>query len=780
MLKSYFTISLRNLVKNKSYTIINTLGLALGISICTIIFLLVKYEMDYDSFHSKSDRIYRIVSNTTNASGSRSTAEVPYPMGPAVREGFSDLDAVTQIHWDYEAQINIGDELFYQDGILFADSVFFDVFDFEVLIGNPRETLKQKHTVLLTESMAIKYFGSSEKAMGQNIQLSNEMDLEVKGILADPPKSNHLPFEMVVSYSSLTDEHVGGFPIDAWGVTLQGYSYLVLPPQVNPEQFGEQLTTYIHGVIGEEWAEDYLLALQPLNEVHFDQEYADSSIAPTSNVQFLLTLGLIGFFIIVLGSINFINLSTALSFKRSKEVGIRKVMGAQKNALILQFLGDSAIITFFSLLLAMGIVERVLGLLNEFLEKDLVFAPFSDINTFLFLLGIYLVVTLLSGVYPAFVLSRFKPIKVLKSSINGDRGKSMSSRKILVSIQFFISQALIVGMIIIIQQLVFFKSQPLGFNSDAVITSSLHERDSLKLSTLKTNLLNNSNISEVSFGVGVPTSENSLGTSMYLGDETDSEDSYRVRIKAVDHDYLKTFNIPLVAGRWYGESHVAASGVVLNETAIKTLGFESPEKALGNYLHLGINHIEAPIIGVVKDFHTKSLRVKIQPVVLMPLVGLYYEAGMRINTSNTSETIEYIRQQWDDIFPGYIFEYTFMDDYLSELYDEENKMLSLAKIAALVSIIIGCMGLYGLISFIAVQRTKEVGIRKALGASVSSIVFQLSKEFIILLGISFVLSVPIVWLSMNQWLETFAYRINMEVWYFGVGFLVTLFISGFT
>jgi len=780
MLKSYITITIRNLIRNKTYALINIFGLALGISICTIIFLLIRYELSYDKFHSKIDRIYRVVSSTTNVDGIKHRATVPYPTGGAIAEEITDLEVVTQIHWDYERQINIGDERFYQDGIAFADSAFFDVFDFEILIGNPRESLKQINVAFITKSIAEKYFGDSQSSIGQTIRLANTIDLEVKGVVADPPKTSHLPFSMIVSYSSLTEEHVGGFSL-GWGTTLSGYTYVLLSKNSEEVTIEYQLEALIEKMAMEdENFDNFSLYLQPFADIHFDQQYADSAIVPTARVNFLYTLGFIGFFIIVLGSINFINLSTALSIKRSKEVGIRKALGARRKSLIIQFLGDSAVITFLALIFATGIVERVLVIVNNFMDKELIFNPFTDPVILFFLLGTLLVVTFLSGLYPAFILSGYQPVKVLKSSISGNKGSSLSMRKVLVTFQFFISQALIVATIIIVQQLVFFKNQPLGFNSEAVITVSLYERDSMKLMTLKNSLLNHPSIEKVSFGVGVPTSINSLGTSMYLSEHEDSEDFHRVRIKSADHDYLDIFGIPLLAGKWYGEAHNAHSGIVINETAARTLGFQNYEEAIGEFLHLGLNGIDAPIIGIVKDFHTKSLHNEIQSVVLLPFYQLYYEAGIKINSQNLNETTDFVKEEWDRAFPGYIFEYEFMDDYILSLYEEEDRMLALSKMAAFIAILIGCMGLYGLVSFIAVQRTKEVGIRKALGASIGNIISQFSKEFIILLSISFIISIPIVWILMNKWLQSFAYKIDIQPWFFIAGFFVTLVIAGLT
>ena len=370
-------------------------------------------------------------------------------------------------------------------------------------------------------------------------------------------------------------------------------------------------------------------------------------------------------------------------------------------------------------------------------------------------------------------------MKALRTKIGSADGRSISVRRFLVIFQFLISQALVIGSIVIVSQLNYFQSKPLGFDQEGIVLMDVFERDSLLIQTLRDRLLANPEIISVTFGTGVPTSMNSLGTSIQLT-EWDQSEFIRTRIKAVDASYLETFNLQLAAGEWLKENQRAQDGIVINEESARQLGFASAQDAIGEFVHLGVNGLEGPVIGVLKDFHTRSLHRPIGPLALFPMYHLYYEAGMKINMSDSEQTLAFIVDQWEAIFPGYIYEYSFMDEMLREMYQEEQKLLAIANIAALFSILIGCLGLYGLVSFMVIQKNKEIGIRKAIGASVGHIIYRFSREFIVLLTVSFLLAIPLVWFFMDQWLQSFAYQIKMTPWIFIAGYAGSILVAGLT
>jgi ABC-type antimicrobial peptide transport system permease subunit len=778
MFRNFFIGTFRKIVRNRAYTAINILGLSLGTTVAIIIFLIVRYDLDFDAFHSKKDRIYRVVHTSESSGVLDYHANIPYPAGYDFDQSVQGVELYTEIHHDDDRMVEVLGEKSRMDGVILIDSNFFKVFDYEVLIGNPEESMKKVNTALLSESTARSYFGEPYAAVGKNIRLANLMDLEITGIVKDPPASGHLQFNMLVSFPSLTDEYVGGFPVDNWGVSLAGYLYALLPDQIDKESVEGQINQFI-AMKQEEDEAVTNYTLQPLEEIHFDANYARYEFSPTVDRSYLYILILIGVFIILIASINFVNLSTALSIKRAKEVGIKKSLGAFKGNLILQFLGETFVIVLISILFSMGMVERLLPMISSFLDKQLFFNLIQDPRIPLFLFSLLLGITLLAGLYPAILISGFSPLQALRVTMNAPSGKSLSVRRFLVVFQFIISQALVIGSIVIISQLNFFQSKPLGFNKDRVVLMDLFERDSAQLVTLGERLRTHTDIEAVSFGTGVPTSMNSLGTSLRRMSAGEN-DFIRTRIKAVDNHYLKTFDLEMVAGSWLQENQPASYGIVINQAAAKELGFDSPDAAIGEFVHLGVRGLEGPVIGVVRDFHSRTLHREIGPMALFPMHDFYFEAGIKVTGNNMEETLSFIVDQWEQVFPGYMYEYAFMDDTIEEMYAEEEKLLIMANAAALFSILIGCLGLYGLVSFMVIQKTKEVGIRKAIGASVGHIVLKFSSEFFVLLTISFILSVPLVWVLMSQWLEGFAYHIALSPLFFIFGYVGSIAVAGLT
>lgn len=779
MFKNYFVVILRSFLRNKNYTFINVLGLSIGITCCIIIFLLIRHDQSFDRFHTKGKRIFRVVHETNNASGMDHSGVTPYPFAEAFRNDFPEVPLATQFHNHEETLVAIGAEKRMMDNVIFADSLFFEVFDFKVLSGNPRRELGQPGKIFLTASAAKKLLKGGNSG---TIKLANLVEAEVVGIIADPPSESHIQFSMIVSMPSLIDDFLG-FDLDQWGLNLSGRSYVVLPEQISKDEIEERFKKFVIKYYDDENEKKQTYKLQPLSDIHFNKQY-NSEAASFAGV---VMLGMLAMFILSIGCINFINLATAMAIKKSKEIGVRKTLGANRSQLSYYFLGETLAITLFSVLFSLGLAEWILRWLNNFLEKDLALSLFTDGTLILFLFVLTIFVTICSGLYPAIILSGFNPVTVLKNKISGQGNSGVTVRKVLVVFQFLIAQALIIGTLVVADQMAYFRAKPLGFAKEAILNIEMPDNKPELQEAFRSRLETNSNILDVSFSIGAPVAENYLETNFNLADQ-DKDQVYDINIKAVDRRYLKTYGLELLAGRWMNESEEKLAGppldwnerkyvLIVNESAARTLGFKDPRQIVDRRITIGINQITAPVIGVVKDFHTTSMHEKISPVALINISYFYHDAGIKIKSSNIGETISFIERIWKDLHPDYYFNYTFLDDHIATLYLQEERTFTLFQIFSGISIFIGCLGLYGLISFMANQKLKEVGIRKVMGASVSSIVVLFSKEFIRLIVIAFILAAPLTWYGMSQWLQNFAYHIDIHWSVFAFAIFVTMLIA---
>jgi putative ABC transport system permease protein len=784
MIKNFIIITFRNFVRNSNYTLINIFGLSVGITSCILVFLLIKNELSFDRFNTQYSSIYRIVGSSTSASGENFSSATPYPLMNAFRNDFPEVPLTTQLHYQTEMQAKIHDQKFLIDEVVFADSLFFKVFDFEVVSGNPDKALAEPGKFFLTESLAAK-MGIEHADPSIRIKLDNTVEGEVAGIIKDPPSTSHIQFQMIIPFSSLKPDFIGGIPIDHWGVTASGYSYFVLPPSVSTESIERRLPAFLSKYYDEEDSRNRAFHLQPLSNIHFDEVYS-GSLSRSASIKELIVMGILGGFILFIGCINFINLSTALAIKKSKEIGIRKTLGAIRGQLSFYFLLETFVISLIAVLVSLGLVEWFVPWLNSFLDKKLALDLFSDLQLVLFLSGLLFFTTLLSGLYPAWILSGYNPITVLKNKITSQRSSGGQVRKVLVICQFIIAQLLIISTLIIAEQMRYFKNKPLGFDKEAVITFPLPENDEKLLSSLRDRFESNSNIEKISFSFGAPTADNTFSTSYFLSERMNER--YPVVIKPVDTHYKETFGISMKAGRWFteGEEKMASTTLpkenrkyvyILNESAVKRLGFNNAQEIIGKTVTTGVDNTTAEVVGVVTDFHEASLHNEINPIILMNYPAFFFEAGLKVNSSAFQETITYIEKQFNQLFPEYYFQYAFLDQKLEALYRNDERTFTLMKILSAVSIFVGCLGLYGLISFMANQKLKEVGVRKVMGASVLSIVVLFSKDFIRLILIAFVIAAPLGWYLMNQWLETFAYHIKIHWSVFLISVAATLFIA---
>lgn len=782
MIKNFLIVSYRNLVRNASYTFINALGLSIGIAACIVIFLVVQFETSFDRFHAQYDHIYRVTSKSENASGIDYSATTPYPFGKAFHTDFSDVPLNTNIHFQSETQLSYGSEKMKIENVVFADSLFFRVFDFGVISGNPAIELGQPGKAFLTEALITKLGGAAPKT----IKLDNKLELEVVGTLQDPPANSHMAYTMIVSMPSLTRDFIG-LPMDTWGMRMAGSSYVVLPEGVTPAQIEERLVGFVEKYHPKDNTKQTYL-LQPLSDIHFNTDYAtnlneETSLSETS----LWVLVVLGIFILAVACVNFINLSTALAVKKSREIGVRKTLGANRGQLTRQYLMESLLVTLLSTLIAVVVVELSINPIRLFLENDIQFNLIGNPTLMMFLVGLVLVTAFLSGLYPALILSRFNPAVVLKNKLSAQGSSGGYARKYLVVFQFLIAQLLIIGTLVVADQMDYFHSKPLGFIKNAIINIALPERSVEKRSAFVAELSSIPGIEKTTFSSGAPTSELSVSTGFFLTERGQTE-RYDTNVKCVDQNYLHTYGLELAAGRWFLPTEEQFSydslpadqqvhNYVVNEALVRKLGFSSSEEIIGKYITTGINDINAPVVGVIKDFHTTSLHKAVEPVVMVHFPYFFLEAGIHFNEQTTTETLASIQKAFERVFPDHLYEYTFLDERVAILYKQEEKTFSLIRTFAGLSIFISCLGLLGLISFLTQQKIKEVGIRKVFGASVGQIVYLFSTSFVKLVALSFVIATPVGWYIMNNWLDGFAYRAPIHLSVFLIAITSTLLIA---
>jgi ABC-type antimicrobial peptide transport system permease subunit len=771
----------RSLWKYKSFSIINLLGLSIGIAAVLLIFMIAGYEKSFDKFHSERKNICRVVSKAERGGKEQNEAAVPYPTAKFLRNEYPGLPA-TQIHFAKDANIRIDHQSpFEEKNIVFADSLFFNVFDFSgikkfVVAGNLTAALSAPNKAILTESTAKRYFGLTNP-IGRVIKIDTKLDVEVAGIIKDIPVTTHLPINMIISYSSLTKEFIGGFNLDGWGLRSNGFCYVKLDGKSSVSSVNKALYAVNQKNSTEDRDKREQFFLQPLSQIHFDPIYDASNPSYTVSPKYLMMLMLLAGFIILIASINYINLSTSLAFSKSKEVGIRKTIGASKEQLFIYYMSETLLITTIATIIGVVLATLFLPALNNLLDKSMSIKQLADLKFIVEAIVGLLLVSFISGVYPALILAGFRPIESLKNQMALPGKSSTLLRKVLVVFQFTTSIALIICTIVIAKQMHFFNSKSLGFNKDAVVEVALPSPDSTKIEAFRNSLQNKAGIRDISFCLGAPISDNGISTS-FKAPELPERSDYSVKILACDKNYLETYGIKLIGGRWFlsGEEKNLGSGIVVNETLVKTLGY-TPAEALGKKISIGINDYEPPIIGVVKDFHTTSLHQNISPVAMMPFPFFYYAAGVRVEPGNMRNTLANIESAFKKVYPEYVYDVHFIDDQLAQLYKQETRNYSLFKAFSAISIFICCIGLWGLLAFVVVRKTKEIGIRKVLGASISNIVGLLSKDFLKLVLAALVVASPIAWYFMHQWLENFAYRIDISWWVFGLAGLFAIVIA---
>lgn len=777
MLKNYFKIAWRNLKRNKSYAFINVAGLSLGIACAILIFTLVTYHFSFDNFHKDKDRIYRVVSNFNNENNGY-TPGVPGPMGKAIKNDYSFFDKVARVVVYDDILISLPEEkqvkkFQEEQGAAFADPDFFSIFNFPLIKGDINTALSSPNSTIITEKIAKKYFGSSDAAMGKLIKMENKINFTVKGVLKDLPPNTDRRAEIYLSYYNLKDQNAWTANDSSWGsISSSCQCFVLLKPGVSAKQADDNLKGINKKYLDKRDAEFESFVVQPLSDIHFNTNY-DANI----DKKYLWALTFIGFFLIITACVNFVNLATAQALNRSKEVGIRKVMGSLRMQLFWQFIVETGLITIFALVIAYSIAYLVLPYLNKLFQTQMSLHLFSNMSLLVFIIITGISVVFLSGSYPGLVLSRFKPVEALKSKLSQKNIGGFSLRRVLVVTQFAISQILIIGTIVIASQMHYSQTADLGFTKNAIVQVPVPSRDKGKMNTLKNEIAKIGDVQKVSLCFEAPASGSNNQSSPYYENNPEYE-HWSANLKDADDQYLNTFGLQLIAGRNYYPADTTTEYVV-NETFVKKLNLK-PQEAIGKMISVNGPRAKRMIVGVVKDFYNSSFRDEIAPIVFKSNANNYRNCVVKVNMKNLPTLLPKLEKIWNEQYPEYVYKYDFLDAEIAKFYETDITMLKLVEIFAGIAVFIGCLGLYGLVAFMAVRKTKEIGVRKVLGASAGSIIWLFGKEFSRLLLIAFIIAAPIAWWSMHKYLEDFKYRINIGIGIFAISIGCTFIIAALT
>ncbi|WP_214073173.1 ABC transporter permease [Mucilaginibacter sp. dw_454] len=787
MLKNYFKIAWRNIKRHKAYSAINVAGLAIGVAACLLIFVVVQFELSYEKFQPNYKNIYRIVLQQDLGDGISYSEGTPYPITAALRADFPQVK-LAALNTAYNSQFTVpanannfgaDNKKFVEEiGVMFMQPQFFDIFKYKWLSGDA-SVLNAPNMVVVDRSTAKKYFGDWQSATGRVIKMDNQINLKVAGVIEDVPGNSDLPLKVLVSYATLKTHLHEYNADDSWNTVSSNHQvFMLLPANATVSNLNAQLKVFTKKHYGGNDNDHKVHFLQALSDLHYNTRFGNSLGDHITNKATIRTLSLIAVLIILMASINFINLSTAQSVGRSKEVGIRKVLGSSRAQLIKQSLGETTLIVLFALLIAIAIAKLALPFLKNIASVPDDISLFS-IGSLLFLLTTTLVIVLISGIYPALVVSGFRPVLALKNKITAASVGGVPLRRVLVVAQFSISQLLIIGTIVAVRQMNYINSADLGFNKEAilVIPGSTDSVSLQKSAPFKAQLLQTPGVKNVTFTADQPSSQNNWTTNFYF-DHNTTDKNYQTSLKFGDADYFKTFGLRFKAGHAYTQSDTT-NGVVINETFAQKVGVHDYNSIIGKSVKLG-NGQWRPIVGVVEDFKTNTMRDAVRPIVLVQNKKQQGIVAVKLSTSNFAGTVASVQKQWEHTYSDYAYSGYFLDQNIAEFYKQENQLALVYKIFAMIAVFISCLGLYGLVSFMVVQRTKEVGVRKVLGASVSSIVYLFSKEFMLLITISFIIATPIAYYMMNSWLQNFVFRIPLSVGVFVLAIVSSMLVAWLT
>lgn len=761
LVNNYAKVAARNLLRSKGTTVIMVAGLAVGIACCILILRLVQHELSYDRFHDKADRIFRIVTAEQKGDLENVRAHAHLPLVNALG-AIAEIEEVVTLGGAGTLRVRSPNGDFYQEGIATASESFFDVFTFPLTSGHPATALRDPYTIVLSQDLARKFFPRSS-AVGQVLTVE-DVDYTVTGVFEALPSNSHVSFEALRSqvtneaiYRARFGERAESL-LNRWGMLT--YAYILLDERADAESVVQQLESVVLSIRPENENPTYSFSLQPLTEIHLHSQLLGEWQAP-GNIRVLYILVTVAFLIVLLASINFINLTTARSTTRAREIGIRKVVGAQRRQIIAQQLAESLLITFLSTLVAVLLAWVLLPSFNELVGRSLALAYQTNLFLVLALGLLCLLIGLLAGIYPALVLSAFKPVHVLAGPTRF--GGSSLLRRGLVVAQVAVAIVFIGASLIIVDQLSYIESKNLGFSKDHIITVPVRDplRFAEQYSVLKEELLQDPRIQSITASMGQP----GLWAPDYTlaAEEGEFEEAITYHWLGVDFDFLDVFDIELVSGRdlspVFGQD--ASESILLNETAVQVLGWEQP---LGRELNLGLNDRRGRVVGVVKDFHHRSLRESIAPMVMYMVPPVFYSTmSVRAQPGTERHVLDVLNAKWDQIYPDYPFQYEFLDEQFVQAHDADRRLGVVAGYASILAVLMSCFGLYGLIAYTVQRRMKEIGIRKVLGASASNVITLISREYLALIGVAFLVAAPLVYVALHEWLNDFAYSVGVSL-----------------
>ncbi|SNT29332.1 ABC-type antimicrobial peptide transport system, permease component [Ekhidna lutea] len=789
MLKNYLKTALRNLSRNKVYSILNVLGLALGIGCALVIYKVIVFENSFDKHQENFEKIYRIVHQSIRAGEVEKGMGTPHPVGPSVKQDFPEVEHVARTHYDWGNQINVKDgtdikKFLLEEGVVYTENSFFNIFTVEFLAGDPETVLTEPNTAVISASESRKLFGKSEgeeaEVMGETFNVGNLQDFKIVGVIADPPEATNFKFTILLEYTSQKAMNPYFNEGNSWNSTSSNTNtYFLAGTGFHRDAFDNKMLDFVEKNYEKGASERRRFVSQPLSEIHFDDEYGN--YVYSTSPALIKALAVIAIFLVLTACINFINLATAQAASRSKEIGIRKAIGGYSRQLVIQFFTEITLITLVALFCSLAIAEFLFVQLEDVIRTRLTLDLFVGFETIGFLVVLLVLVSFLSGFYPSILLSGMNTVKALKSKISAkEHSGGLNLRKALVVAQFTISQFLIIGTVIISAQMRYFMEKDLGFEKEAIIKSYLPERDEVKNARFKSLMLENPAIENITFSLSSPTG-NSNSHSNFNYPPLNVEDDFNASFKTCDEEYMKLYGLELLAGRNIRKND-SSNYVVVNQKIADLMGFkDNYAGALGERLTSGWRGYNLKVIGVMKDFHTQDLSEGFQYVLLLRDPDVYYEVAFKTREgANVKTAITQFEDSWEKVYPEFVMDWQFYDEELAENYEQEQSVATLMTTFSAVSIIIGCLGLYGLIAFISANRTKEVGIRKVLGASILSIIGKFTKEVFVLVIVAFLIAAPAAYYILNQWLNDYQFRIDIGIGFFAVAFIVTLLIAALT
>ena len=784
MFRNYLQIALRSLRKQPGYAFINVFGLAVGMAAFFAISLFISHEMSYDRHFDRADDIHRWAIEGAFRTGPVNTAQSSSGWGPGLMATVPDIESVVRVKPPQQMWLVARDDVkFFEKGFVFIDSTAFDVFGFELVTGTEK-ALQAPFSVVLTETMAAKYFGSQDP-MGRVLRLDNQYDFTVTGVMKEASGPSHFKADFLASFTTLQTP-IYGADLTTGDFNFAVYTYLRLRPGSNPAVVRAKADEYIAQSIGAQldaMGAEVRTLLQPVTSIHLES-HLDNEILANGSMTTVWALSAIALFILAIACINYINLATARSAQRAREVGIRKTMGAERAQLVRQFLGESLVLSLVSMLLAVGMVWMFLPTFNAAAGTQLTLLSGGLLSAILIFVGIALICGVAAGSYPALFLSRFNPAQVLKGA-HGSATSGGALRRILVVFQFAISIILIVATVVVFRQLNYTRNMDLGFDRDQVIVVQLTDpnirgqyrqfRDRVKLQP-----------SVVSVSASSSAPGFFVGNQPVVPDDGSPDDQFFLQAFTSDFDFVETLGLEMVAGRAPSMERPADSigAFIINETAVAEFGWGSPEEALNHSVSFGGGPFGGQIIGVFQDFHAESLHEPLEPAIITILnEQSYFYALIRARAGQTREAIDGVKRIWEDLYPAYIYQYSFLEDDFNALYAADLQLGRLFGGFAFLTILIACLGLFGLASFTAERRVKEIGVRKVMGAGTWEIVFLLARDFTKFVGVAFLIASPLAWIGMNRWLDSFQYRVDfglLSLLLVGAGvLLVALFTVGY-